>query len=234
MSKILCIDTATDICSVVLAEDEKIIARRESGDDRSHAVKLAVYIREILNECSLKVEELSAVAVSMGPGSYTGLRIGVSTAKGLCFGANIPLLAVSTLQAMCYGVSKDFIDDNELTGFIFCPMLDARRMEVYTALYNPNYEIIKEITAEVLEPDSYAALLEKTPVIFFGSGAEKAIRLFDNTKAIYFSDFKHSAVNMVIPAFKKLVHAAYEDIAYFEPFYLKDFIATVPKNKIIK
>jgi tRNA threonylcarbamoyladenosine biosynthesis protein TsaB len=232
MSLLLCIDTATDICSVVLSEGNKLLASRESIDDRSHATKLAVFIQEILLECSLSVSNLSAVAISMGPGSYTGLRIGVSTAKGLCYGADVPLLAVSTLEAMCYGIPESFLQAYQATGYLFCPMLDARRMEVYTAVYNSNFQLVQDIEAKILEPDSYHNLFEQSPVLFFGSGAEKAVSIFRHPNSVYYKEFRHSALHMIQPALNKLAQKQFENVAYFEPFYLKDFIATVPKNKV--
>jgi len=233
MSLILCIDTATDTCSVVLSDDNKIVSYRESADDRSHAVKLAVFIDEVLHESGIKAGQLSAVAVSMGPGSYTGLRIGISTAKGLCYGAGIPLIAVSTLQSMCFGVSRDYLEKNRLTDFYFCPMLDARRMEVYTALFNPHCTNVKDISAEIIDSNSYKEFLETKPVIFFGSGAEKVKTEIKHTNAFFYEGFVHSAKNIITLASEKLNSSKFEDVAYFEPFYLKDFIATVPRKNIL-
>jgi tRNA threonylcarbamoyladenosine biosynthesis protein TsaB len=233
MTKILCLDTATDICSVALFENDKLISSRESGDDRSHAIKLAVYIDEVLREAKTSANELSAVAVSMGPGSYTGLRIGVSTAKGICYGAGIPLLSVSTLQAMCYGVSAEFLTSNKLADFYFCPLLDARRMEVYTSVFDGKFQPAKDISAEIIDENSFNEFLSVKPTIFFGSGAEKIKPVIQHPNALFFDNYIHSAKNMLIPATEKLRQQQFEDVAYFEPFYLKDFIATVPRNKVI-
>lgn len=233
MSKILCLDTATDTCSVVLTENETIIASRESADDRSHAAKLAVFIDEVFREAETSAKELSAVAISMGPGSYTGLRIGVSTAKGICYGAGIPLISVSTLQSMCYGVNSAFINQNNLTDFYFCPMLDARRMEVYTSVFDIKHQVVKNISAEIIDENSFKDFLDIKPVIFLGSGAEKIKEVISHKNAFFYNGFIHTAKNMLVPALEKFNMQQFEDVAYFEPFYLKDFVATVPRKKVI-
>ena len=233
MSKVLCIDTATDICTVSLFEDENCLSFRESVEDRSHAVQLAVYINDILKELNLRVNDLDAIAISKGPGSYTGLRIGVSMAKGLCYGANIPLISVSTLQAMCYGVSGSFITENQLKDFYFCPMLDARRMEVYTSVFNPDYSEERPISAEIIEDESFEELLNERQMIFFGNGAEKTKIHINHKNAVFYDSYKHSSKFMASIAFKKLNTQQFEDIAYFEPFYLKEFVATTPRKNIL-
>lgn len=233
MSKILCIDTATDICSVALAEDGVVVAFRDSENERSHAKMLAVFIDELLKTASLRVADLDAVAISMGPGSYTGLRIGVSTAKGICYGANKPLIAISTLEAMCYGVEKEFLLWNNLSDFYFCPMIDARRMEVYTALFDSKVKNTMQIQAMVVDENSFKECLEKKPVLFFGSGAQKLTPIFKQANALFYHDFKHSASYMGKMVEEKFMKKDFEDVAYFEPFYLKDFITTTPKNKSI-
>ncbi|MBN2484695.1 MAG: tRNA (adenosine(37)-N6)-threonylcarbamoyltransferase complex dimerization subunit type 1 TsaB [Bacteroidales bacterium] len=233
MNRILLIDTATDTCSAAIGEGNSIIALRESADDRSHAVKLAAFIDELFKEASIEPGQLSAVAISMGPGSYTGLRIGVSMAKGLCYGAGVPLIAVPTLQAMCYGVPKSFLDENNLNDFYYCPMLDARRMEVYTAIYNQLFFECKETSAEIIGLNSFSHFLQEKPVIFFGTGAEKTQEIISAPNAYFFNNFKHSSKNMLSIANLLYSHSSFQNVAYFEPFYLKDFIATVPKNKIL-
>lgn len=233
MSKILCFDTATDICTVSLFEDQECISYRDSGEERSHAVQLAVFIEEVLAESNHKVSDLDAIAVSMGPGSYTGLRIGVSTAKGLCYGANVPLIAISTLQSMCYGISDEFKAENSLEEFYFCPMLDARRMEVYTALYNPDYSEYRGIKAEIIDDDSFLDVLEEKKIVFFGNGAEKTKQHIQHANAIFLSKSNYTSRNMFDIANKKLVTNQFENVAYFEPFYLKDFVATTPRKNIL-
>lgn len=233
MSKILCIDTATDICTVSIFEGDKCLSFRDSKEDRSHAVQLAVFIDEVLKEKNLEVADLDAVAVSKGPGSYTGLRIGVSTAKGLCYGAGIPLIAVSTLQAMCYGVSEEFKVKHSLKDYYFCPMLDARRMEVYTSIFNPDFSEVKPISAEIIEDKSFQEQLEKKHMVFFGNGAEKTKLHIRHSNAIFYDSFFHSSKNMASITFEKFSSQQFEDIAYFEPFYLKDFVATTPRKNIL-
>lgn len=233
MSKILCLDTATDICSVALLENDQCIAFRDSFNDRSHASQLAVYIDELLKESALKVSDLDAIAVSMGPGSYTGLRIGVSTAKGLCYGAGKPFIAVSTLQSMCFGIDHQLAPDVLSDEFYYCPMLDARRMEVYTAVYNHDHQEIKSVNAEIIDDNSFADLLEKKKMLFFGSGAEKTKVHLRHTNALFYDHFNHSARHMAPLAYARFADKHFEDTAYFEPFYLKDFIATTPKNKVL-
>ncbi len=233
MSRILCIDTATDVCSVAVINGNKIEGFRESGNERSHAAQLAVFIDGLLKELNISLEAFDAIAISRGPGSYTGLRIGVSTAKGLCYGGNKPLISVSTLQSMCYGVPKSFLQDNNLSDFYFAPMLDARRMEVYTAVYRPDYSLIRDIQAEIIDEQSFQIFLAEKPVLFFGEGAPKTKETLNHPNAIFFNDFKHSARYMGNIASDKFRHQRFEDVAYFEPFYLKDSITTTSKKNIL-
>jgi tRNA threonylcarbamoyladenosine biosynthesis protein TsaB len=233
MSKILCIDTATDVCSVAIMNDAGNEHIRESGNERSHAVQLAVYIDDLLKEMKISVEDLDAIAISRGPGSYTGLRIGVSTAKGLCYGSGKPLISVSTLQSMCYGIPQEFLDDNRLSDFYFAPMLDARRMEVYTSVYNSDYSLVQDIKAEIIEENSFEDYLDNKPVLFFGEGAPKTKKLLSHPNAIFYDTFKQSARYMGAIASQKLNEQKFENVAYFEPFYLKDFITTTSKKNVL-
>lgn len=233
MSKILSIDTATDICTVAISENGNIISYRDSANDRSHSILLAVYIDEVLIESNLAVSDLDAVAISKGPGSYTGLRIGVSSAKGLCYGSGKPLIAVSTLQAMCFGVDKIKLQKQKGSDFYFAPMLDARRMEVYTAVYDNNYEVQQEVNAHILDENSFDTFLDEKPVIFFGSGAQKFKDIIDHKNAVFVDDYLHSARFMSGIAESKFENKKFEDVAYFEPFYLKDFVTTTPKKNIL-
>ncbi|MBN2214181.1 MAG: tRNA (adenosine(37)-N6)-threonylcarbamoyltransferase complex dimerization subunit type 1 TsaB [Bacteroidales bacterium] len=237
MSYFLCIDTATPVCSVVLTQNKKVLSVKQSTDEKSHASYLGVFIKQVLNETAMSVNKIDAIAVSKGPGSYTGLRIGVSTAKGLCYGAGIPLISVETLQAMAYGMclnaadsfTNDFIADTTL----YCPMIDARRMEVYTAVYNYKNQLVKETTAMIVQENSFRSLLHKTRIIFAGNGAKKCEPLLKHKNALFMDKFSHSASNMVDIVQKAYSKRQFEDLAYFEPYYLKDFIATSPKQKII-
>ncbi len=237
MSYFLCIDTATSVCSVVLAHNDKVLSRKESNDEKVHASNLVVFIKQVMDEAALSIGQLDAVAVSKGPGSFTGLRIGVSTAKGLCYGAGIPLISVETLQIMAYGMymkalsgfAKKLIPDSAL----YCPMIDARRMEVYTAIYNHKNQIIKETTAMNVEEETFGSLLQQTQIVFAGNGSNKCKTKLQHKNAIFMNDFYHSAlymVDIVLDAYRK---KKFEVLAYFEPYYLKDFIATVSKRKII-
>jgi tRNA threonylcarbamoyladenosine biosynthesis protein TsaB len=230
MSLILCIETATTVCSVALANDESIIAFKETRIKNSHAEVVTVFIQELLSENGIEFSDLGAVAVSKGPGSYTGLRIGVSTAKGLCYALNLPLIAIPTLEVLTAGIIKDYktADDQFV---LFCPMIDARRMEVYSALYNSDLEQVREIKAEIIEKESFAEYLKKGSVVFLGDGSLKCKGIINHLNAIYSGHLYPSATHMVLLASKSFQKLQYEDVAYFEPFYLKDFIPGVPKVK---
>lgn len=228
MALILNIDTSTTVCSVALAQDGKIIGIKESNEGLNHSVLLGVYIDDILNSHHIHAAQLDAIAVSMGPGSYTGLRIGVSTAKGLCFGANKPLLAVPTLQALARSVA-DQLQENAL----YCPMLDARRMEVYTGFFDRDNHTILDTKAEIITADSFADLLAAQKVYFFGNGSEKVKSILASPNACFIDQVETSARHLVPLSEELYQQEQFVDTAYFEPFYLKDFIATVPKKKII-
>ncbi len=231
---ILCIETATNICSVALCDQGKILDSRESSVDKSHATLLTLFIGELLRKAGIEAESLSAVTISKGPGSYTGLRIGVSTAKGLTYGAGIPLIAISTLESMFYGlIERETMQKKRDKHTLYCPMIDARRMEVYSALFNQQGELVKEISAEVIEEDSYQELLKKGKIIFFGNGADKCSEIISHKNAIFVPGFELSAEFLALPSNRALEKKKFEDIAYFEPYYLKDFIATIPRKNIL-
>lgn len=224
MSLILGIETATKICSVALSENGQLLACKEEGGEYSHAEKLNGFIREVLDEAGKSLNDLTAIAISKGPGSYTGLRIGVSTAKGLCYSLHKPLIAIDTLQAMALGAVME-----EIT--LYCPMIDARRMEVYTATYGKNNEAIEPVTAKIVEEHSFDDLMEKGKVLFFGDGSEKCkVLLGKNKNALFTSSGLPSAKHINDIAYKKYLAGEFEDVAYFEPYYLKDFIATKAKK----
>ncbi len=233
MAKILCIETATKVCSVALFNDEKLVSLQENKTDRSHAELLTVFVEKILKENNLSVSDLDAIAVSKGPGSYTGLRIGVSAAKGLAYGANIPLISVDTLQSMAFGVVNSDIGQEVINKkALFCPMIDARRMEVYSAFYDINTNKIKEVSADIIEEETYSEILNTQRVLFFGDGSHKCIETLTSENAIFIDDINPSAKDMGVLAFKAFTSNKFEDTAYFEPFYLKDFVAKQPKKKL--
>jgi len=233
MAFILCIETATSVCSVALAQEGKLLAYREEKGKNSHSNVITLFIDEVINQAGILKEQIDAVAVSKGPGSYTGLRIGVSTAKGLCYALEKPLISVSTLQAMAFGCSKQLMDKKQkVKEALFCPMIDARRMEVYSALFSDNNEHVREIQAEIIDTDSYSEYLNNQFVLFFGDGSEKCKPfLMQNPHAKFIDDFYPSAKFMTEITERKYNNDKFEDIAYFEPFYLKDFIAGKPKVK---
>jgi len=218
---ILHIETATDICSVVLADNGVVIAEKTSAPIRDHASSLAVFIDEILKEYNVKPSALKAIAVSKGPGSYTGLRIGVSTAKGLCYALNIPLIAIATTQSMA---QQYYLQNPNYYGCVV-PLLDARRMEVYGAVYNQQLQEVHPIVAEILHVDSFSFQSE-TVYTLIGSGAAKSISFFQSKPNVSIDEqFSVSAIGLVNPSLKAYQDKAFEDVAYFEPFYLKDFVS---------
>ena len=234
---ILHIETATDICSVALSEGGQQLSLIESGPERSHAVLLNAFIRKALAEGRKEISQLDAVSVSKGPGSYTGLRIGVSTAKGIAYALAKPLLATGTLENMAFGTANHpevlkIIRDHG-NNLVLCPMLDARRMEVYAAFYSMELSLVREVSADVVDKDSYRFLLGKHHVCFFGNGAPKCKEVLENPHAHFIEGINPSAGSMITPALDRYEAQQYEDVAYFEPFYLKDFVATKPRKKVL-
>lgn len=227
---ILCIETATGVCSAALCNDTGTLHLREAAEGRSHASQLTVLIRELLAEASLSTQELDAVAVSKGPGSYTGLRIGVSVAKGISYGAGIPLIGINTMTAMYYGfISKHGLPPVET---MLCPMIDARRMEVYNALFTHDGKMVRPTAADIIDEASFSSELVRGRIIFFGSGAAKCKGIITDSNALFEDDFNLSASYLQLPSAEALKEKRFEDTAYFEPFYLKEFLATVPKKMI--
>ncbi|MCU0434512.1 MAG: tRNA (adenosine(37)-N6)-threonylcarbamoyltransferase complex dimerization subunit type 1 TsaB [Bacteroidia bacterium] len=215
---ILHIETATGVCAAALSDGSKLLARRTVNEANVHAEKLTLFCEEIMRETGVQFSQLNAVCVSKGPGSYTGLRIGVSAAKGFCYALNIPLLAVNTLEALAYGMKAE-----AEPGTLLCPMLDARRMEVYYAVYNDKLEEVQPTEPLVVEENSFAALLEKQPVLFAGDGMPKCRTILEAYTNARFSTVLPAAEHLIEPALKKLAAGDTEDIAWFEPFYLKTF-----------
>ena len=221
---IIQIETATTVCSVALAKDGEVLAFRQLDERNIHAEIITVFIDELINAAGIKYSDVDAVAVSCGPGSYTGLRIGVSTAKGLCFALDKPLIAIETLEAMAHGVinSEELNIDSQT---LLCPMIDARRMEVYTALFDAKGNRVKPTSAEIIDGNSFSDILKNNKVLFFGDGAEKCHEtLSGNANALFLSGFTNSATYLTQKAAEKFANAEFENVAYFEPFYLKDFL----------
>ncbi|MEP2670135.1 MAG: tRNA (adenosine(37)-N6)-threonylcarbamoyltransferase complex dimerization subunit type 1 TsaB [Cyclobacteriaceae bacterium] len=224
MSLILSLETASPVCSVALHDEGVIKASSHLYISQTASSQLAVMIDELLKRCELKPSQLSAVAVSEGPGSYTGLRIGVASAKGLCYTLDIPLIAVNTLEALVQKVAAQFSDE-----VILCPMLDARRMEVYCLLANNKGDVLEPTQAKVIDESSFAEVLSKNKMVFFGNGAAKCKELITSPNAVFLSDIVPSAEQIGELAFKKFQTQQFEDLADFEPFYLKDFLIKKPK-----
>ena len=229
MACILSIETSTDVCSVAMSENGQCIFKQEDHGGPNHAVSLGVYIDEALSFTDNHAIPLGAVAVSCGPGSYTGLRIGVSMAKGVCYGRNVPLLAVPTLEVMCVPVLLNHeIEEDAL----LCPMIDARRMEVFSAIYNRALKEQRETRADVVDADTYREYLDRRPVYFFGNGAAKCMETINHPNARLIEGIEPLAKYMFPLAERKWVQEEYEDLAYYVPFYLKDFVAKMPKKLI--
>ena len=234
MERLILIETSTALCSAALAEDGVITSYRESSAPKAHASLTAVFIQEMLEEKGLTIADCDAVCVSKGPGSYTGLRVGVSTAKGLCFGSGKPLIAVGTLEIL---VAQAQIPDQKGNAVMsdnfkyIVPMIDARRMEVYAAVFRPDGTRITETAPAILDEHSYADILEEGPVLFIGDGAGKCADVIKHQNATFLQCWPKASA-MPGPAMKAYKEKRFEDVAYFEPFYLKEFVATVSKKKM--
>lgn len=225
MAIILNIETSSPVCSVCLAKDGKMLGMKETSEEKSHASLLTVFVNELLDENNLKITDLDAVSVSEGPGSYTGLRIGVSTAKGICFGIDKPLIAISTLDALAYAVSKNISEK-----VLLCPMIDARRMEIYTTFYNSKAERISEIMPVIVDENSFLDELKNNKIVMFGSGAEKCKSVF-KTNVEFIDNITPSSSCMCQLSEKAFKENKFVDVAYFEPFYLKEFMVTTSKKE---
>jgi tRNA threonylcarbamoyladenosine biosynthesis protein TsaB len=229
MSCILSIETSTDVCSVAMSENGQCIFKKEDHSGPNHAVSLGVFVDEALSFTDNHAIPLGAVAVSQGPGSYTGLRIGVSMAKGICYGRDVPLLAVPTLEVMAVPVLLNHeIEEDAL----LCPMIDARRMEVYSAIYDRALKPQRETRADIVDGDTYREFLDRHPVYFFGNGAAKCMETINHPNAHLIKGIEPLAKYMFPLAERRWVQKEYEDVAYFVPFYLKDFVAKMPKKLI--
>ena len=234
MSLILCIETGTDVCSVGIAKDGELLSLRESDEGRDHARKVGVFVDELLRETGIAPDELDAVAVGKGPGSYTGLRIGVSFAKGLCYGVRKPLVAVGSLDALAEVALEDYeagiLSVPDWEHACLCPMVDARRMEVYAQVFDTTGKPLNEVSAEVVDGESFAHFRSQgRPFVIFGSGARKCAGILPDAVLV---EVAPSARGLARLAQRALDAGCTEDIAYFEPFYLKDFVVTTSKKKL--
>jgi len=228
MATLLQIETATQVCSAALSVDGETIALKELAAQNIHAGSLTLFIREVMQQAGVRYQDLDAIAVSKGPGSYTGLRIGVSTAKGICFAQDKPLIGIDTLQMMAEG----FLSANRSYTGLICPMIDARRMEVFTALYDHQLTEILPVGAKIIDEESFRSELNGQQITFIGDGAMKCNTSIISANAA-FSDLNfNSAANMSGLAFNAFTQGQFEDVAYFEPYYLKDFVITQAKKKV--
>ena len=225
MGIILNIETSTKNCSVSISNGTEIIQSKElNTGGYSHAEKLHPFIQDCMQAAGLSFSDLDAVAVGKGPGSYTGLRIGVSAAKGLCFANDLPLIAMNSLEVLARS--------QNISSGVIIPLIDARRMEVYSAVFDPQFNWVRETQAEIIDADSFASYLEKGPVYFLGDGAEKCKDVITHENAHFVDHAFPSAQNMINISHEKFAQQEVEDVAYFEPYYLKNFVATPQKKKI--
>ena len=227
MSCILNIETSTNVCSVAVSQDGACIFSKEDHSGPNHAVRLGTFIDEAISFADSHAIPLDAVALSCGPGSYTGLRIGVSMAKGICYGRDIKLIAVPTLELLTVPV---LLTHEPEPGALLCPMLDARRMEVYSGIYDRSLKEVRGVQADVVDADTYKEFLDKGKVYFFGNGACKCIEAINHPNAVLIKGIEPLAKNMFPLAEKRMAEEKFEDVAYFVPFYLKDFVAKTPKK----
>ncbi len=221
MTFILHLETATKSCSVALSRDGQLLSIKESiTEEFSHGENITLYIQDVLSDAGIDIKQLNALSLASGPGSYTGLRIGVSTAKGICYALNIPLIAVDALTSLaCIAREKH-------PNIKLCAMIDARRMEVYCSIYDSEMNMLQTISAEILDEDSFKTL---EPFVFFGDGAAKANELWKGRNCQFDNTINSSAIGQINLAYQKFQNKEFEDVAYFEPFYLKDFVSTAKK-----
>ena len=235
MATILNIETSTEVCSVALTSEGQVLDHRENYDGQTHATLLSQYVKEMLEYARSREMTIDAIAVSIGPGSYTGLRIGLSEAKGLAFGLNVPLIGVNTLQLMTVSTMfNHFIEENGEKGTLYVPMIDARRMEVYTAVYNPALEAVLEPQAMILDEHSFEKLLgQGYELVLMGNGSDKARQVLACDGVRFIEGIKPVAVDMMALAEKAFREQDFIDVAYSTPLYLKEFQATKPRNPIL-
>jgi len=235
MALILHIETASPVCSVALANDGQLIGLKESSEEKAHSSRLTVMIEEMANEVGWRFDQLDAISLSLGPGSYTGLRIGTSIAKGIAYGLSIPIIGIPTLTALANGFKAKRSDSNNKlnNNSLLCPMLDARRMEVYTALFDSRMAEIRPVEALIIQEESFRELLDRQEVWFFGTGSGKVQEVISHPNARFDPAFQLSAAYQTALADSLFRKNEFLDTAYFEPHYLKEFLATIPKNKVL-
>ena len=231
MALILNIDTSTSVCSVALSNNYDLVCHLEVFESFSHASQLTILIQQLFAKSNTHISSIDAVAVSSGPGSYTGLTIGVSTAKGLCYALGKPLLAIGSLDILAWPVVHRIANSEPQS--LFCPMIDARRMEVFTSVLGHDMENLEPVSAEIINEDSFSGFLKLGKVYFFGDGAAKCKDTITHPNAIFLDGQFPLAKHMANLAFDAYQANCFEDVAYFEPHYLKEFVATLPKNKVV-
>lgn len=234
MASILCIETSTEVCSVSLVLNGLVLEEREDKSGKNHSQLLTGFVDEVMKSKDYSFSDLDAVAVSGGPGSYTGLRIGVSTAKGLCYAAGLPLISIPSLDAMAYHViyNSPVSGIEKKESLLFCPMIDARRMEVYAAIYDNLFKRIRDIQADIIDHLSFLPLLASHKILFFGNGSGKCKMMIQHPNALFLDDIFTSSRHMAGLAEAAFIAKNFVDVAYYEPFYLKDFVATIPVKNI--
>lgn len=230
MNTILNIDTSTTVCSVALSAEGKCLSMRKDESGNNHSRVIGVFTQQLLQEADSKGWKVAAVALSQGPGSYTGLRIGTSFAKGLCYGMDIPLIAIPTLKIMAWAVAQRLKAEGVHSDALLCPMIDARRMEVYSAVYDMELNEAEAVSAKIIDQESFSDLLANRKIYFFGNGSNKCKDAITSHNAIFIDGVNPLAVDMAVMAHEAYNKKEFADVAYFEPFYLKDFIATKPKR----
>ena len=229
MSRILNIETSTTVCSVSISENGTCKCFRENFNGNNHSELIGVFVQEVLAEASFQPKDLDAVALSIGPGSYTGLRIGTSFAKGLCYGCDLKLITIPTLKIIAQNAKEKYnIEDDAL----LCPMIDARRMEVYNCIYDAQLNEVRETQPEIIDENSFADILKEKKIYFFGNGAEKCKTFITHENAIFLSNIYPLATSMIALSEEAYAEDNFADVAYFEPFYLKAAHVTVPKNQL--
>ncbi len=231
---ILCLETATAVCSVALCDSSSVLISQESDAERSHASVLTVFIENILKKAGITTRDLEAVAVSKGPGSFTGLRIGVSVAKGIAYASSVPLIGIDTTLSMFHGFMEKKGSSFEIRETdLFCPAIDARRMEVYYSLFDKNGNSIRSVRAGIMNDKTFSDLPDSSRIILFGDGAAKCREIIPRRNIIIDDSFRVSASSMYKPVYEAFTNNHFEDVAYFEPFYLKDFLTSKPVKNIL-